>query len=77
MFLARKHTNLSSTEVGRLMGKDHTTVLLAQTRITAKLKDNSPAVWNTPEGIMNKPIRAIVEQLEGQLGNGAASHACA
>jgi chromosomal replication initiator protein len=71
MHLARKHTNLSSTEVGRLMGKDHTTVLLACQKMAAKLRDDETVIWNTPDGSVTRPIRNILSELEGQLRNGA------
>jgi chromosomal replication initiator protein len=68
MYLARKHTNLSSTEVGRLMGKDHTTVLLACQKIAAKAARDEAVIWITPDGKQSAPIRNIVGELEGQLG---------
>lgn len=68
MYLARKHTNLSSTEVGRLMGKDHTTVLLACNKISGRIGRDETVVWSTPDGNTEAPIKNIVGELEGQLG---------
>jgi len=72
MHLARQHTNLSSTEVGRLMGKDHTTVLLACQKMAAKLRDDTKVTWNTPDGAVHRPIRSIFSEMEAQLGNGSS-----
>jgi chromosomal replication initiator protein len=73
MQLARKHTNLSSTEVGRLMGKDHTTVLLACQKINAKIQQDASVTWNTSDGTVSRPIRSIIEKMEAQLGNGSST----
>ena len=73
MHLARKHTNLSSTEVGRLMGKDHTTVLLACQKMSAKLRDDLPVTWNTTDGVISRPLRTILSEMEAQLSNGSTN----
>ena len=67
MYLARKYTNLSSTEVGRFMGKDHTTVLLACQKIAARLKDDATVIWNSVDGEHRAPIRKVLSELEEQL----------
>ena len=44
MFLTRKHTKMSSSEIGRAMGnKNHATVLVACKKIEALLKHNDDA----------------------------------
>ncbi len=72
MYLARKHTQLSSTEVGRLMGKDHTTVLLACQKISARLRAGEEVIWTALDGEHRVPVTQVVNELEKQLGRSAA-----
>jgi len=68
MYLTRKHTNMSSSEVGRHMGnKNHATVLVACKKIEGLLKDNAEINWPGPNG--NKVVRArtILAQLEDSV----------
>src|SRR4030042_2062815 len=51
MYLTRKHTKMSSSEIGRFMGnKNHATVLLACRRIESLLERNAEVFWNGPAG---------------------------
>ncbi|MCK4753225.1 MAG: hypothetical protein KAS75_07245, partial [Planctomycetes bacterium] len=68
MYLARKHTKMSSPEVGRFMGgKNHATVLLACKKIEDQLKRNVQLIWQGPSG--NKIVKAktILARLEESI----------
>ncbi|MHC4755705.1 MAG: helix-turn-helix domain-containing protein, partial [Planctomycetota bacterium] len=63
--LARKLTNISSSEVGRCMGnKNHATVLLACKKIDSQVKKNAELNWRGPTGNKIAKARAILRQLE-------------
>jgi len=68
MYLTRKHTKMSSSEVGRFMGnKNHATVLLACKRIEELLTRNAEIHWQGPNG--NKVVKAktVLAQLEAGI----------
>jgi chromosomal replication initiator protein len=68
MYLARKHTRLSSSEIGRLLGhKNHATVLLACKKIEEQLAGNVQLNWQGPAGNRVCQARAILEQLENNI----------
>ena len=57
MYLARKHTKMSFSEIGRFMGnKNHATVLLACKKVEEQISKNSELYWHGPAG--NKVSRA-------------------
>ena len=57
MYLTRKHTNMSSSEVGRYMGnKNHATVLVACKKIEEMLQRDAEVHWEGPHG--NKVAKA-------------------
>jgi chromosomal replication initiator protein len=65
MFLTRKHTNMSSSEVGRHMGnKNHATVLVACKKIEGMLKDNVEINWQGPQGNKLVKARHVLSHLE-------------
>ncbi|MBN2019162.1 MAG: chromosomal replication initiator protein DnaA [Sedimentisphaerales bacterium] len=68
MYLARKNTRLSSSEIGRLLGdKNHATVLLACKKIEDQIAQNAPLNWQGPAGNRVCPARTILEQLENNI----------
>ena len=68
MYLTRKHTKMSSSEVGRFMGnKNHATVLLACKKIEEMLKRNAEIHWQGPDGNKVCKARTIITQLEASL----------
>jgi chromosomal replication initiator protein len=68
MYLTRKHTKMSSSEVGRFMGnKNHATVLLACKKIEELLKKNAELHWQGPAGNKVSKARAILAQLEDSI----------
>ena len=68
MYLTRKHTKMSSSEVGRFMGnKNHATVLMACRKIEDMLKRNVELNWQGPDGNKVCKARTILSQLEAGL----------
>jgi len=68
MHLARKHTDLSFPDIGRLMGnKNHTTVLLACRRIAEYLANDAEVLWQTAQGPQSGRIRDLVARHESAL----------
>ncbi|MHC4586245.1 MAG: helix-turn-helix domain-containing protein, partial [Planctomycetota bacterium] len=68
MYLTRKHTKMSSSEVGRFMGnKNHATVLMACKKIDGFLKRNAELNWQGPDGNKVCKARTILAQLEAGL----------
>jgi len=68
MYLARKHTNMSSSEVGRLMGnKNHATVLVACKRIEDLVERNAELHWRGPAGNKIARAKATLAKLEGSI----------
>ena len=70
MYLTRKHTKMSSSEVGRFMGnKNHATVLLGCKRIESLIERNAELYWNGPAGNKVAKARNIIAQLEGSISS--------
>jgi chromosomal replication initiator protein len=68
MYLTRKHTKMSSSEVGRFMGnKNHATVLMACKKIDGFLKRNAELNWQGPDGNKVCKARTILDELEAVL----------
>ena len=68
MYLTRKHTKMSSSEIGRVMGnKNHATVLLACKKIEALMQQNAELRWNGPGGNKISKAKAILAQLEKDI----------
>jgi chromosomal replication initiator protein len=72
MFLARKHTKMSSSEIGRLMGnKNHATVLVACKKIDDLVKRNAEIHWRGPSGNRVVKARTALDQLEDMISGQA------
>jgi hypothetical protein len=67
MYLARKHTKMSSAEVGRLTGKNHVTVLMGCRKIEELLERNGDIHWYSPDGHRVAKARDIFAQLEDSI----------
>jgi chromosomal replication initiator protein len=68
MYLTRKHTNMSSSEVGRHMGnKNHATVLVACRKIDEMFAGDEEIHWQSPHGNKVVRTRAILAQLEDNI----------
>ncbi len=70
MYLARKHTKLSSPEIGRCMGnKNHATVLLACKKVEEQIKQNVEVRWIGPAGNKISKARTVLAQLEESISS--------
>jgi chromosomal replication initiator protein len=68
MYLTRKHTNMSSSEVGRYMGgKNHATVLVACKKIDEMLQQDAEIHWDGPNGNKIAKTRAVLAHLEESI----------
>ncbi len=68
MYLTRKHTKMSSSEVGRFMGnKNHATVLVACKKIEELIKQNAELHWQGVAGNKVCKARTVLSQLEAGL----------
>jgi chromosomal replication initiator protein len=68
MYLLRRHTRMSSPEIGRLLGgKNHSTVLMAKSRIDQTLAANGAVTWKTPQGEQRATLSELLESLEQEL----------
>jgi chromosomal replication initiator protein len=68
MYLARQHTRMSSSEIGRCMGnKNHATVLLACNKITDQVKRNVQLNWLSPTGNKVSKARTLLARLEESI----------
>ncbi len=70
MYLTRKHTKMSSSEIGRFMGgKNHATVLLACRKIDDILKRNAEINWTGPNGNKIAKAATVLTQLEESISS--------
>ena len=70
MYLARKHTKMSSSEIGRCMGnKNHATVLLACKKIEDQIKRNVELNWQGPAGNKIAKTKTILAHLEESVSS--------
>ncbi len=67
MVLARQHTQMSFPEIGRFMGKNHSSVILACKRFQKLLAEGGEVKWNTPGGTRTMPAEALLELLNEQI----------
>jgi chromosomal replication initiator protein len=65
MYLVRKHTKMSSSEIGRFMGnKNHATVLLACKKVEEQIKQNAELHWQGPAGNKVSKAKIVLAALE-------------
>jgi chromosomal replication initiator protein len=75
MYLARRHTDMSFPEIGRFMGnKNHSTVILAERRISQMLQRDATVQWLTAEGLREQKLAVIMADV-GEQFNGRISAA--
>jgi chromosomal replication initiator protein len=68
MYLARKHTRMSSSEIGRCMGnKNHATVLLACKNVEEQIRQNVELHWHGPAGNKISKARTVLARLEESI----------
>jgi chromosomal replication initiator protein len=69
MYLARQHTKMSSSEIGRFMGKNHATVLVACKKIEDLINRNAELTWKTNNGNRVAKTNAVLEYLEERISS--------
>ena len=70
MYLARKHTKMSSPEVGRFMGgKNHATVLLACKKVDSLIARNAEIRWQSQTGNKISKARTIIAKLQNAISS--------
>jgi len=68
MYLIRKHTKMSSSEIGRYMGnKNHATVLLGCKKIEQLIKQNADINWQGPTGNKIVKARTVLAHLQESI----------
>ncbi len=70
MYLTRKHTEMSSSEIGRAMGnKNHATVLVACKKIEGVLERDEELNWKSPHGNKVAKAQDIIAYLEDRISH--------
>ena len=70
MYLTRRHTKMSSSEIGRFMGnKNHATVLLACKKVEELIKQNADILWQGPTGNKVAKARTVLTHLEENISS--------
>ena len=67
MYLARRHTKMSSSEIGRFMSKNHATVLGACEKMKDLIKRNAELHWKGPAGNRVAKAKTILEHFEKNI----------
>ena len=68
MYLARKHTKMSSSEIGRLMGnKNHATVLVACKKVEEMIQNDAELNWRGPNGNKVSTTKTTLMALESSI----------
>jgi chromosomal replication initiator protein len=68
MYLARRYTHMSFPEIGRAIGKNHSSVVLGAQKIQKALDAGKMLSWSTPAGKKSQSARDVVDLLCQQLG---------
>jgi chromosomal replication initiator protein len=67
MFLARRRTQMSYPEIGRAMGKNHSSVVLAVQRMEQLLSAGGKLEWMTPMGAKSMDAQQLLDLLNEQI----------
>jgi len=67
MFFARRHTRMSFPEIGRFMGKNHSSVVLAVKKMDSLLRDGRNLTWMTPTGPKTMSASRLAQLLQEQF----------
>ncbi len=68
MHLARRHTRMSYPEIGRAMGKSHSSVIAGDQRMERLVQSGAPVEWQTPMGPKSEPADRLLTMLSEQIG---------
>jgi chromosomal replication initiator protein len=66
-FFARRHTRMSYPEIGRFMGKNHSSIVLAVQQMEKCLHHEKELSWLTPAGMKSLPAAKVVKLLSEQF----------
>jgi chromosomal replication initiator protein len=66
-FFARRHTRMSYPEIGRFMGKNHSSIVLAVQHMERCLQDDRELSWLTPAGTKSMSAGKIAKLLAEQF----------
>ncbi len=67
VFLARRHTQMSYPEIGKAMGKNHSSIVLAVQRMEQLLAADGEVTWMSPMGSKTMPATKLVELFNEQI----------
>lgn len=67
MFMARRHTRMSYPEIGRFMGKNHSSAVLAVQRMEKALEKGEELTWLTPAGTKSMAAKELIRLLSEQI----------
>ncbi len=67
MFLGRRQTRMSYPEIGRFMGKNHSSVVLAVQRMERLLETKGDVSWMSPMGPKSMRASKLIELLKEQI----------
>jgi chromosomal replication initiation ATPase DnaA len=67
MFLARRYTRMSFPVIGRFMGKNHSSVVLAVQRMEQLLAAKGELDWTTPAGPRRMAAEEVIKLLTEQF----------
>ncbi len=67
MYLARRHTQMSYPEIGRHMGKNHSSVVLAVQKMEKLLAVGGELEWRTPAGGNSMSAGELLQRLSEQF----------
>jgi hypothetical protein len=59
---------MSFPEIGRFMGKNHSSVVLAVQRLNKILAAKAELNWSTPAGTKSMPAAKLLKLLDEQIG---------
>jgi chromosomal replication initiator protein len=70
MYLARKHTKMSTPEIGRFLGnKNHATVLLACKKVEDQISRDAELHWHGPAGNKASTTKIVLAALEESIAS--------
>lgn len=66
-YLARRHTQMSYPEIGRFMGKNHSSIVLAVGRMEKLIAGGAKITWTTAAGDKSMPASELVEIMADKI----------
>jgi len=69
MYLARKHTKMSSSEIGRFFDKNHTTVIAGSNKVEDLIHRDAELHWRGPAGNRVSRAKTTLMEIESNISN--------